>query len=320
MCMGADFQALDDVLDCLPTVADVKKRPQLSRVQRRLIEPRPEEDDLVFQHSVFCQTGLPYRDPGEGVRLWERRQGAASIRILAGEVADPKTQRFIEVGLPWGPKPRLVVAHINAEALRQGSNVIEIEDSLSAFVKRIRGFTGGREIRMFKDQLSRLSASLIRIAFFRNDHAAQIDTKIIAGCELWLTKDERQRVLWPSTIALSLDYYESLQAHAVPLCESDLAALAHSAVSLDLYAWLAQRLHRIDPTRPQFISWAAVKEQFGADYKRMNKFKEVFRVALRQVLARYRDARLDVDERGLTLAHSPPPVRRSAALLGPSRA
>ena len=64
MCMGADFQALDDVLDCLPTVADVKKRPQLSRVQRRLIEPRPEEDDLVFQHSVFCQTGLPYRDPG----------------------------------------------------------------------------------------------------------------------------------------------------------------------------------------------------------------------------------------------------------------
>jgi hypothetical protein len=295
-----------------------KARP-LSRIQRRLIEPRPEEDDLVFQHSVFCQTGLPYRDPGQSIRLWERRQGAASIRILAGEIADPKTQRFLEVGLPWGPKPRLVIAHINAEALRQGSNVIEIEDSLSAFVKRIRGFTGGREIRMFKDQLSRLSASLIRIAFFRNDHAAQIDTKIITACELWLTKDARQRVLWPSIIALSLDYYESLQTHAVPLCESDLAALAHSAMALDIYAWLAQRLHRIDPTRRQFIPWAAVKEQFGADYKRMSKFKEVFRVALRQVLARYQDARLDADEYGLTLAHSRPPVRRSAVLLPSAR-
>ena len=59
----------------------------------------------------------------------------------------------------------------------------------------------------------------------------------------------------------------------------------------------------------------AVKEQFGADYKRMNKFKEVFRVALRQVLARYQNARLDADEGGLMLRNSPPPVRRPAVLL-----
>ena len=312
--------SMSDILPQLPAMREATKARPLTRVQRRIMEHRPEEDDLVFQHSVFCQTGLPYRDPGDGVRLWERRQGAASIRILAGEVADPKEQRFVEVGLPWGPKPRLVVAHINAEALRQGSNVIEIEDSLSAFVKRIRGFTGGREIRMFKEQLSRLSASLIRIAFFREDRASQMDTKIITACELWLHKDERQRVLWPSTIALSLDYYESLQVHAVPLCESDLAALAHSAMALDLYAWLAQRLQRIDSAKPQFISWAAVKEQFGADYKRMNKFKEVFRVALRQVLARYQNARLDADEGGLMLRNSPPPVRRPAVLLPRSRA
>jgi Plasmid encoded RepA protein len=311
--------SMGEILPQLSALREAAKARPLSRVQRRIIEHRPEEDDLVFQHSVFCQTGLPYRDPGDGVRLWERRQGAANIRILAGEVADPKTQRFVEVGLPWGPKPRLVVAHINAEALRQSSNVIEIEDSLSAFVKRIRGFTGGREIRMFKEQLSRLSASLIRIAFFREDRTSQMDTKIITACELWLHKDERQRVLWPSTIALSLDYYESLQGHAVPLCESDLAALAHSAMALDLYAWLAQRLQRIDPAKPQFISWAAVKGQFGADYKRMNKFKEVFRVALRQVLARYQDARLEADERGLTLRNSPPPVRRAAVLLPRSR-
>ena len=106
----------------------------------------------------------------------------------------------------------------------------------------------------------------------------------------------------------------------MPLCESDLAALAHSAMALDLYAWLAQRLQRIDPAKPQFISWAAVKEQFGADYKRMNKFKEVFRVALRQVLARYQNARLDADEGGLMLRNSPPPVRRPAVLLPRSRA
>jgi hypothetical protein len=89
----------------------------------------------------------------------------------------------------------------NAEALRQDSPVIEVESSLSAFVKRIRGFNGGREIRFFKDQLTRLSAALIRLAYARGDHHAhQIETKVITAFDLWLHKDERQRVLWPSTI------------------------------------------------------------------------------------------------------------------------
>jgi Plasmid encoded RepA protein len=57
-------------------------------------------------------------------------------------------------------------------------------------------------------------------------------------------------MMWPSTIQLSHDYFVSLQEHAVPLNEADLAALAHSAMALDLYAWLAQRLHRVTPMRP----------------------------------------------------------------------
>ena len=70
------------------------------------------------------------------------------------------------------------------------------------------------------------------------------------------------------TIQLSLDYFDSLQEHAVPLNEADLAALAHSALALDLYCWLAQRLHRVNPARPAFIQWPALKQQFGPDYGR----------------------------------------------------
>ena len=326
-------EALPDLLPFLPVekarraAADAqatgqgKPRP-LTRVQRRVLEKgrTPEQDDdpdsLAYQHSVFCQTGLPYRDPGDDVRLWERTQGAAALEIQAGRLRDPLKGRFVDVGLPWGTKSRLVLAHINGEALRQGTNVIEIEGSLTAFVKRIRGFTGGREIRLFKDHLNRLSASIIRLAFDHGKHrASQIDTKIISACDLWLTKDERQRVLWPSTIALSLDYFESLQQHAVPLNEADLAALAHSAMALDIYAWLAQRLHRIDPARPQFIPWHGVKQQFGQGYDRMDHFKAAFRKALRQVVARYLAARIDEDGHGLTLRHSPPPVLKSTVLL-----
>jgi hypothetical protein len=217
----------------------------------------------------------------------------------------------VEVGLPWGTKPRLILAHLNAEALRQGSPVIEVESSLSAFVQRIRGFNGGREIRAFKDQLARLAAATIRLAQFLSDERARgIEAKLITAFDLWLEKDARQRVLWPSTIRLSHEYFANLQAHAVPLYEADLAALAHSALALDLYAWLAQRLWRVAPTKPVFIPWAALKQQFGPDYGRMDNFKRFFRSALQQVRVRYDRAWVELDNLGMIIHQSPPPVTR----------
>ncbi len=149
------------------------KLPGLSRVHRRLIEPIERAGELVFQHTVFCQTGLPYRNPGDDRREWERQQGHALLHIQAGHVANPATRRMVPVGLPWGAKPRLILAYLNAEALRQSSPAIEVESSLSAFVRRIRGFDGGREIRLFKDQLTRLAAANIRLALFHSDREAE---------------------------------------------------------------------------------------------------------------------------------------------------
>jgi hypothetical protein len=308
--------SLGNIIASLPAVRAARKANLNSRVHRRLIEPielteQDNEPRLSFQHTIFCQTGLPYRNPGDDRRLWERRQGAALLRVHAGEVANPATRNMVEVGLPWGAKPRLILAHLNAEALRQNSPEVAVESSLSAFVKRIRGFNGGREIRFFKDQLTRLAAANIRLALFRSEREAeQIEAKVITKFDLWLEKDERQRVLWPSTIRLSLDYFESLLLHAVPLNERDLAALAHSALALDLYSWLAQRLHRVNPNRPAFIQWPALKQQFGPDYGYIGHFKVEFRKALQQVLTRYKAARIDIDGYGMRLFNSPPPVMK----------
>jgi hypothetical protein len=288
----------------------------LTRVQNRLLDPCPEHElEICFQHSVLCQTGLPYRDPGDGVRLWEREQGHAALEIEAGRILDPASGKYVNVGLPWGAKPRLILAHLNAEALRRDSPEIAIGDSLSGFVKRIRGFDGGREIRMFKDQLTRLSNALIRLAMLHGERVTQINTHVVTGFELWLPKDDRQRVLWPSTVHLSSEYFESLKKHAVPLNEADLGALAHTAMGLDIYAWLAQRLHRIDPRKPAFIPWSAIKEQFGPDYHRMDNFKRFFRKTLAQVQRRYQTARIGLDDRGMTARNSPPPVGKRLMLI-----
>ncbi|MCP4454162.1 MAG: plasmid encoded RepA protein, partial [Planctomycetes bacterium] len=169
-----------------------------------------------------------------------------------------------QLGLPFGPKPRLLLTHLNAQAIKTGSPVIEMEDSLTAFVKRVQGRNPtGPNIRAFKDHLGRLSAAVIRMAVATEDRAMQVNSQIVDAFDLWFPKNERQRVLWPSTIHLNDRYFASLQNHAVPLDERALAALAHSSMALDSYAWLAQRLHRLPEGRPQFITWAAVKDQFG---------------------------------------------------------
>jgi len=298
----------------LPTL-----RP-LSRVEQRLVRSSAEieaddPDTILFQHTVFCQTGLPYRNPGNGVRIWNRKQGAAHLEVAAGRAFRPHADDFIDVGLPFGPKPRLILAYLNAAALRSGSPEIEVEDSLTAFVKRLGLVSKGRNMLLIKDQLSRLSAAQIRLAVTYGDQARQIQAHVVSGFDLWFPKDHRQKVLWPSTVSLSLDYFESLQHHAVPLDERAIAALSHSAMALDIYAWLAQRLHRVSPGKSAFIPWTALKDQFGWHYGRMDNFKRVFRQTLDMVLSQYRGTRLELDGRGMALRNSPPPVKARMVLI-----
>lgn len=286
----------------------------LSRMQQRLIRSAIDLDaedpaSILYMHTVICQTSLPYRDPGYGVRTWERLNGHAHLKVLAGEAMHPEKGRLVELGLPFGPKPRLILAHLNAEALRTSSPEIEIEASLTAFVKRIGLDPKGRNMRLVKDQLARLSASSIRLGLLRDGRAITVNSHIVTAFDLWFPKDDRQRVLWPTTVRLSLDYFDSLTRHAVPLDERAISALSHSAMALDVYAWLAQRLHRVALGKPAFIPWPALQAQFGGHYERLRKFREVFRQTMRIVHTQYSAARIELDERGMTLRHSPPAVK-----------
>lgn len=247
-----------------------------------------EPGSVLYQHTVMCQTVLPYRDPGDEVRVWEQRNGDTRLKLLAGEAVHPAIGEFVDIGLPYGPKPRLILAHLNAVALRTNSPVIEVEDSLSAFVRRLGLHRNGRTLHTIKDQLARLSAASIRLGIAREGQAINIHTGIVGAFDLWLPPGENQRVLWPTTVTLSDAYFTSLTRHAVPLDERALVALSHTAMGLDIYAWLSQRLNRVLPGQRVFITWAALKEQFGGQYDRMDNFKPVFRGALQQVLDQYR--------------------------------
>ena len=271
------------------------------------IQDAPTE--VLYQHSVLCQTGLPYRNPGDDVRTWKRTNGQAKLKIIAGEAYHPEVGDFVQLGLPYGPKPRLILAHLNAEALRQQSPEIEIEDSLTAFVKSLSLDPKGRNINAIKDQLARLAACSMRFGAAWEGHSITLNTQIVTAFNLWFPKEDGQRVLWPVLVKLSGEYFDSLTKHAVPLHNRALMALSGSAMALDVYAWLAQRLHRIEWGKRVFVPWAALKAQFGWHYDRMDNFKAVFRQTVRDVHSQYRAADIELDGQGMTLRHSPPPVR-----------
>jgi hypothetical protein len=92
--------------------------------------------------------GKPYRDPGPATRVWERLNGKAHLEVLAGKAMHPEKGRLVELSLPFGPKPRLILAHLNAEALRTASPEIEVASSLTAFVRRLRLDAKGRNVRV----------------------------------------------------------------------------------------------------------------------------------------------------------------------------
>ena len=287
---------------------------KLSQVSRRAIDTSIEielapPELIAYQHTVLCQTCLPYRNPGDDVRKWERRQGEVYLRVDAGSALNPKINEYVDLALPYGTKPRLILAHLNSQALKTGSPRIDMDRSLTAFVRRIQGRNpNGREIQGFKNQLGCLAAATIRMAVVKDNRAVQVNGQIVDAFDLWFFQDQGNRGLWPSTVHLSERYFASLQDHAVPLDLRALAALANSSMGLDIYSWLAQRLHRIPVGCPQFVSWAAIKDQFGSEFGLMNNFRRKFKKTMRQVLIQYQSARVGMNDRGLTLRNSLPPV------------
>src|SRR3712207_11269 len=119
---------MDDEQDAL-----VNELPpvQRRRMQSGLLIQESPAQHIAYQHTVLCQTALPYRSPGDDVRRWERQQGVVALEFEAGRARNPGTRRYEDVGLPFGSRPRLILAHLKREALLRGSPRIEVEHSLT---------------------------------------------------------------------------------------------------------------------------------------------------------------------------------------------
>ena len=292
-------------------------------VEGRLIDSHclmldsPEPRVVAYNHSAFCQMSLPYRNPGD-LREVTRSNGSSMMTITAGKIFD-KNQKFKPVGLPYGPRARLVLIHLMTQAVLNQSPTVELSDSLTSFAKLLKISTNGQNIKTLREQMLRIAACSIRIGIDDQRGTArreQFQAHIIEKIQMFTPKKSSQQEFWPSYVTLNSSFYDSMIKHAVPLDPRALSALKHSSAALDCYQWLAQRLYRAN-TKGRVVPWNALYSQLGGSHKRISDWKRTFTGhgrkqagVLPQVLMVYPAANdsVEVTERGLLLKRADPPV------------
>lgn len=270
-----------------------------------------------FIYSGFCLLALPYRqvqekDPATGFvapTKWTNTWADTTLEVEPGYLPGQSAL----YGVPYGNLARMVLIYLQTQAITTSSPRIEIGPSMRAWMQRMGVATSGKNYRTLKDQMLRFTASRMtfswpvgsnKIGFKRVN---LIQTGVLAPENL--EGDILQGRLWADEVELDTDFWKALQRHSVPVEEAAVAQLSGNALALDIYVWLAYRLHAL--SRPIKVPWPSLHQQFGRSYKSRAQFKERFWRPLNLALACYEDANVDVDqEAGLILHPSRPPIAR----------
>ena len=284
--------------DRLPTAT-----ARVIRLSSEIAERPAERPD--FLHAGLCQVGLPRSQVN--ALTFERTSGKASLLLEAGKLWDGAKNEWVQQPLPYGTRPRLALVHVSTEAVRTQNPAVEVGRSAREFLIRLGIDTGGREYRSFSAQMRALAACHMSLGYGQDTLSA----KPIKRFSTWLSQSEASPSLAPGVIELTPEFFESLTQFAVPLDPRALGALKHSALALDVYAWLAHRLHRVKPATGSFLSWHNLKQQFGQEYGDVKDFKREMTKTLRLVHTVYPDARIEKISGGIRLLPSPPPVSKT---------
>ncbi len=270
----------------------------------------PTGDDIWFVHTVLAQCFLPYRDPK--THHWKKTNGDYGIILSSGAIDDPKKHEPVDVGLPYGAKPRLFQSYTATQAIKNQSPVIPVENSMTAMMKQLNlSITGGKNgtIRGFQDQITRFArCHYTIIAPGPRGTQDYINAPPIKKMTVWFTKDPNQQTLWPSEIVLTDDYYYSLKDHAVPYDFRGLALIQNKPRAQDIYLWMTQRLCRLN--KPLLMKWHDLYEMFGGNAS-PKKFKEKFPADLLAAKTAYPDANMEEHKDGYIFKSSPPPIPKT---------
>ena len=270
-----------------------------SKTTRKLIEIAAgvlgdDGDDRVFTHPLLCLTILPHRARPER-EIWKRVNGPYTLMVQP--TADHNGSYH---GVPHGSKARLILLYLQTEAVKTGSRVIELGTSMRRWLRSMGVTITGPNYQEVRRQAQKIERALVSFTFVGDDATVSWQDTIIRGSFERPCSDEVR------TVELSESFFRSITEHPVPVCEAAIRVLGERCMGLDLYLWLAYRLHSLQ--RPTLVSWPSLHGQFGAATRLLKHFKPHFAREIEAALAAYPDARVDLSEDGIRLHPSPSPT------------
>jgi hypothetical protein len=266
------------------------------------------EHDVGYSYSAWCLAGLPHRDqpPGEP---WLIETDFARLLVRPGiRLRDDRTQQQLRV--PAGSFSRLLLVDWQTEALERGSREIVLGRSASAIVTRLGVGRGGPTNGKVVDQLERLATCSVDFSFGTDHRGIIVNERLVEAFSYVADPDPRARpgARLIERLLLSEAFFNELRRHPVLVDRAALRDITTSPMAIDIYLWLAYRLHALHKETP--VSWDRLWRQFGAKVALLKNFRPQFEGPLHLALSAYRQARIRVTDRGLLLEPSPPPVAR----------
>lgn len=285
---------------------------RLTRIAHEIL--LEESQALGITYSGFCMTALPHKRLSDD-EIWQRSSRNISLLIEPVRVHGSGEPRYL--GVPYGSRARLILLYLQTEAVRNNSREVELGRSMRDWLQRMGIGIGGKTYRDVREQASRIGACRLTFKWHAADGRATAwdHDHIIKGGFAFhdVGEDDRQGTLWNETVRLGETFFEELRRHPVPIFEPAIRHIANQSLTIDIYIWLAYRLHSL--AQPMRISWPSLKEQFGPNYASVKAFRQRFLQGLELALAVYPQARVDVERNGLRLMPSPAPIAKRQLFL-----
>ena len=254
-----------------------------------------EESGVGFLYSGWCQSALPHKRIADDQR-WQVDGDRISLLVEPGSRFE-RGKPAVPVGVPYGSRARLILIYLQSEALRTQSREVELGRSLRHWFGRMGINAGGKDIKIVRDQAERISLCKMSFRIFAGKRVGLVQQNIVDTAMFIEDEDARQDGLFAETARLSEGFFVQLQQHSVPLEDAAIKAISNNSQAIDIYCWLAYRLHAL--TKPTPLTWATVKVQFGAGVKQMKHFRERFLPNLALAMAVYPAAKVEQTDTGL---------------------
>jgi Plasmid encoded RepA protein len=263
-----------------------------------------EESRMGITHAGFAMTSLPHKRITETV--WRRSSPNTTLLVASGH-----TEHGNPIGVPYGSIARLILLYLQTEAVKTGSAEVELGRSMNAWLTKMNLTIGGKTYGLVAEQAKRISHC--RLTFFVDSPGVKVSENgaFVAGRISMASGHDQQLSLWQEKVRLDEGFLKSLREHPVPVREEAISAIGTRSLPIDIYIWLAYRLHVL--TKPTPISWLSLHSQFGAGFQRVRQFKPTMTDALSMALAVYPEAGVSIGQDGLTLFPSPPAIPKAEA-------